>query len=140
MRCHESDALYTVDLIDSPDEICKAVARGVSVRIHILAQQHDFYYSVCCKTLYLIADIAEHTALFAASGVRHYAVGAEIVASVRYIDKSLMTVHAHRLHLIFCDVGIVVYDRTHAAAGLQPLFKEFREFRDVLGPENYVHP
>ena len=140
MGGHESDTDDAVDFIYGMDQVCKIMSCRISVRIDILAQQHDFLNAVSRQTFDLSYDLAHHSALFASACVRNYAVCAEIVASVCDVDESLMLVHALWLHLVLIDHRIVVDDASLLSACADPLFKQMRELSYILCAEYYVDP
>ena len=140
MRCHEPDALNAVDVVDCFDEVGNTVSERITVRVDILAEQHDFFDAICRKTLDLTYDLRHHAALLPAPGIRNDTVSAEVIAAESDVDESFVPVHPLRLHLILIYHRIVIDDRTLFPTGREPLLEQFRELRNILGPENNVDP
>ena len=99
MRGHEAYALYAVYLIYLLKELREAclsaeraafrAVRNACVGVDVLPQQHYFFGSGCSKAFYLFEHPFRRPAALSAPGIRHYAVGAEVVAALHDAYVSL---------------------------------------------------
>ena len=69
-------------------------AHHAAVSVHVLAEERDFFYALCCQASDFFHHIVQGTAEFFASGVRHHAIAAIFAATFHDAHKCAGAFHA----------------------------------------------
>ena len=141
MRRHKTNPLDALDLVDPIDQTRKITVeiRLIAVGIYILSQQSDFFYTVRRQSPDLLYDGFRHSAALPAPGIRHDAVGAEIIAAVHDIHIGFIAVlPVHRKS--FDDLLLTLVDRHQLFAGGETLLQKPGKFLNTHSTEHDIHP
>ena len=140
MGRHKTDPLEPVDLLDLLQELREGygVFQRLSVGVDVLSQEHDFHDPVRHETLDLTDDGLRITAPLPPADIGNDAVTAEVIASEHNIHAGFERIFPFAWKILHDLVRIFPYI-DDGAAGFHPGGQQFREFKDIVGPENEIH-
>ena len=140
VRRHKAYALQAIDLAYFFKQGGKALApfKPLAVGIHILPEQHDFFYAVRDERLHLAHNILRLARLLSAAHIGDDAVGAKVIATVHDVHARLKPGLSARGHVI--PEGISLFRRVDDALILRlDRIEQFRKLPDVMCSEDKIH-
>src|SRR5665647_1225338 len=141
MRGHETNPLQTgnpISLLQKAGKIMDLTGAS-TIRIHILAQQCNFFKPSCSQLFHFSDDIPTIATAFPTSGIRNNTITAKIVAAIHNVNKRTNSLPP-RGGQVFNDLTVLIPDFQDLFFSCLESFQQQRQLVQVMGTKNNVYP